>query len=79
MDDVGSWEAIERYRESDELGNIHVGASTTIDGHNNLVIANDNRIIVEGLSNIYVIQNDNKVIIGRKENVKNVKELRNMV
>lgn len=78
-DDVGSWEAIERYRESDELGNIHVGASTTIDGHNNLVIANDNRIIVEGLSNIYVIQNDNKVIIGRKENVKNVKELRNMV
>ena len=78
-DDVGSWEAIERYRESDELGNIHVGSSTTINGENNLIIAHDNKVIVEGLSNIFVIQNDNKVIIGRKENVKNVKELRNMV
>ena len=78
-DDIGSWEAIERYRESDEAGNIHVGSSTTINGENNLIIAHDNRVIVEGLSNIYVIQNDNKVIVGRKENVKNVKELRNMV
>lgn len=78
-DDIGSWEAIERYRESDDFGNIHVGTSSTINGRNNLIVAQDKRVIVEGLSNIYVIQNDNKVIVGRKENVSNVKELKEFI
>lgn len=78
-DDVGSWEALDRYREKDELGNVLVGKSKAVKGNNNLVISSSNSVVVEGLSNIYVIENDGKVLVGHKSNVANVKELKNIV
>lgn len=78
-DDVGSWEALDRYREKDDLGNILVGQSKVIKANNNLVISSNNRVVVEGLSDIYVIENDGKVLVGHKSNVANVKELKNIV
>ena len=78
-DDVGSWEALDRYREKDELGNVLVGQSKAVKANNNLVISSSNSVIVEGLSDIYVIENDGKVLVGCKSNVANVKELKNIV
>ncbi|MGL5151650.1 MAG: mannose-1-phosphate guanylyltransferase [Clostridium sp.] len=78
-DDVGSWEALDRYREKDSSGNVHVGRTSTINGVNNLVISSNQTIVVEGLSDIYVIENDGKIIVGHKSNVANVKELKNIV
>ena len=78
-DDVGSWEALDRYREKDELGNVLVGQSKAVKANNNLVISSSNRVVVEGLSDIYVIENDGKVLVGHKSNVANVKELKNIV
>ena len=78
-DDVGSWEALDRYREKDELGNVLVGQSKVIKANNNLVISCSNRVIVEGLNDIYVIENDGKVLVGHKSNVSNVKALKNII
>lgn len=78
-DDVGSWEALDRYREKDELGNVLVGQSKAVKANNNLVISSSNSVIVEGLSDIYVIENDGKVLVGHKSNVANVKDLKNIV
>lgn len=78
-DDVGSWEALDRYRDKDESGNVLVGQSKAIKANNNLVISSSNRVVVEGLSDIYVIENDGKVLVGHKSNVANVKELKNIV
>lgn len=78
-DDVGSWEALDRYREKDELGNVLVGQSKAVKGNNNLVISSSNRVVVEGLSDIYVIENDGKVLVGNKSNVANIKELKNII
>lgn len=78
-DDIGSWEAIERYTEKDELGNVAIGEAKTIKGKNNLLVSNNHKVIVEGLSDIYVIENDGKIIVGHKSNVVNVKELKNIV
>lgn len=78
-DDVGSWEALDRYREKDELGNVLVGQSKAVKANNNLVISSSNKVVVEGLSDIYVIENDGKVLVGHKSNVANVKELKNIV
>jgi len=77
-DDIGSWEAIERYTEKDELGNVVIGEGRTIKGENNLLVSNNHKVIVEGLSDIYVIENDGKILIGHKSNVVNVKELKNI-
>lgn len=78
-DDVGSWEALERYRESDNYGNIILGSHKALNGENNLIVSNENKVLIDGLSNIYVIQNEGKIIIGNKNNVANVKELKNII
>lgn len=78
-DDIGSWEAIERYTEKDSFGNVLIGQARSLKGENNLLVTSNHKIIVEGLSDIYVIENDGKIIVGQKSNVVNVKELKNIV
>lgn len=78
-DDVGSWEALDRYREKDESGNVLVGSAKVLDSESNLVISSSHDIVVEGLSDIYVIESNGKILIGQKSNVRNVKELRNII
>ena len=78
-DDVGSWEALDRYREKDDKGNVLVGNAKVIDSHGNLVISSSHDIVVEGLKDIYVIENDGKILVGHKSNVANVKELKNII
>ncbi|MBK1813885.1 mannose-1-phosphate guanylyltransferase [Clostridium sp. YIM B02505] len=73
-DDIGTWEAIERYRNKDDLGNIHIGKTNCRKGSNNLIVSTNSEIIVDGLDDIYIIENDGKIIVGRKDNVNNVKE-----
>lgn len=78
-DDVGSWEALDRYREKDDKGNVLVGRAKVVDSHGNLVISSSHNIVVEGLKDIYVIENDGKILVGNKSNVANVKELKNII
>ena len=78
-DDIGSWEAVERYTEKDNLGNVLIGRATSLKGNNNLLVSSNHRVIVEGLSDIYVIENDGKIIIGKKSNVVNVSELKELI
>lgn len=78
-DDVGSWEALDRYREKDEAGNVLVGSAKVVDSESNLVVSSSHDIVVEGLKDIYVIENAGKILVGPKSNVKNVKELKNII
>ena len=78
-DDVGSWEALDRYREKDTHGNVLVGNAKVVESESNLVISSTHDIVVEGLSDIYVIENDGKILVGHKSNVANVKELKNII
>lgn len=78
-DDVGSWEALDRYREKDDKGNVLVGSAKVVDSHGNLVISSSHDIVVEGLRDIYVIENDGKILVGHKSNVANVKELKEII
>ena len=78
-DDVGSWEAIERYREKDKEGNIQVGDISIIEAKDNLIIASNHKVIVDGLDGIYVIENNGQIIIGKKENVSKIKILKDII
>lgn len=78
-DDVGSWEALDRYREKDEAGNVLVGSAKVVESESNLVISSTQDIVVEGLKDIYVIENDGKILVGQKSNVANVKELKYII
>lgn len=78
-DDVGSWEALDRYREKDDNGNVLVGSAKAVESEENLVISSSQDIVIEGLKGIYVIECDGKILVGKKSNVKNVKELKNIL
>ena len=75
-DDIGTWQAVERYRVKDEKENITLGRTSYIDGANNMVISSGKQIIVDGLSDIYVIESDDKIIVGWKKNIGIIKELK---
>lgn len=79
-DDVGNWEAIERYREKDPFGNILMGVATVDkDGEDNLIVATNTEVIIDGLNGIYVIENDGKIIVGDKKNIAHIKELKELI
>ena len=78
-DDVGSWEALDRYREKDDAGNVLVGSAKVVNSESNLVISSNYDILVEGLDDIYVIESDGKILIGPKSNVANIKELKSII
>ena len=78
-DDVGSWEAVQRYRRADNNGNVNVGKVNCLDGKNNLIVASSGSIVIDGLSDIYVIENDGNIFLGKKDNVSRIKDLKNFV
>lgn len=75
-DDVGSWEAVERYRKSDEYNNIHIGDVSGNENKNNLIVSCNNKVIINDISDIYVLENDGYIIIGKKENISRVKKIK---
>lgn len=77
-DDIGSWEAVDRYRETDELGNILLGDIKNVNGKNNLIVSSNMKVIIDNLDDIYVIENDGHLVIGKRENVNKVKELKDL-
>lgn len=78
-DDVGSWNAIERYAERDEDNNIHKGEAIVRQCKNNIVITESEKVIIDDLSDIYVIQNEGKIFIGKRESLNEIKELKDLV
>lgn len=78
-DDIGTWQAVERYKIKDKNKNVSVGGTSYIDGANNIVVSSGKQIIVDGLSDIYVIESDDKIIVGWKKNINTVKDLKEKV
>lgn len=75
-DDIGSWEALDRYMEKDEFGNLNIGEVKAVKSKNNIIVSSNNEVIIDGISNIYIVENDGKIIIGRKNKIEKIKSLR---
>ncbi|MEG0774578.1 mannose-1-phosphate guanylyltransferase [Clostridium sp.] len=75
-DDIGSWNAIERYREKDENSNILDGNIKVINGKNNIIMGNGKPIVISGLDDIFLIESDDVIIIGKKEDMPSICEIR---
>ena len=75
-DDVGSWQALERYLKKDDNGNIKKGNIETIKSQNNIIYGNDKKIILLDVNNLFCIDTDEVLIIGNKEKINEIYELR---
>ncbi len=78
-DDIGSWNAIERYREKDSSSNISMGDSISFDSKNNIIISAEKKIIINEVSDIFVIETEDNIIVGRKDNIDKLKEIKEKV
>lgn len=71
-DDVGTWSSVERYIAQDENKNIIKGNVDLIESNNCIVYANDKKIILCNVENIYCIDSDDVIIIGPKDEINEV-------
>lgn len=77
-DDIGSWDALDRYKEKDEFGNVKIGESVNTDSSNSIIVNNskDGKILVStlGLDNMAVVVTDDAILVCPKDRVQEVKK-----
>ena len=78
-DDVGSWEAVQRYRAKDCDNNVCMGNVRNFDCNNNVIISNGKPIVISGLQDIFVVETDDMIFIGKKDGMENIRELKNRI
>lgn len=79
-DDIGTWMAMERYREKDNDENIYAENTISIDSRNSLVIGNnDKQVIMIGVDNIATIVSDDGIYIVKKSLLENIKDFKEKI
>ena len=78
-DDVGSWEAVERYREKDSNGNISNSNFINIDSKDNMIINNMKKVVMIGIKDILAIELEDSIFIVKKDHINNIKEYKGII
>ncbi|MDU2265750.1 mannose-1-phosphate guanylyltransferase [Clostridium celatum] len=78
-DDVGSWEAVERYREKDSNGNISNSNFINIDSKDNMIINNMKKVVMIGIKDILAIELEDSIFIVNKDHINNIKEYKGII
>lgn len=78
-DDVGTWYSVERYRDKDENNNVCIGKIININSKNNIIVGKNKPVIISGLEDIFVVESDDVILIGKKEDIKNIKDIKKTV
>ncbi len=76
-DDVGSWDALDRLRTPDSVGNILEGNTTAIDSNRSIILNNSSTmaVAVVGAEDLTVIVTDDAVLVCPKNRVQDVKKV----
>ena len=78
-DDIGTWYAVERYRDKDDNNNVCVGDTKNLSASNNIVVAKDKPIVVVGLDDVFVVESDDIIFVGKKKDIDRIKEIKRNV
>lgn len=78
-DDIGSWTAIERYREKDENDNILNENSQAVESSSSMAISNDKKVIMIGVKDIMTVDTDEGIFVVNKECMDRLKEYKNII
>lgn len=74
--DVGTWTALPDYQEADEAGNVVLGNAVTHDANNNIIVADEGRLIaLAGVSNMIVVQSGDAVLMLPRDRAQDVRAL----
>ena len=74
-DDVGSWLAIERIKQSNESGNVVTGNVITVDTNNCIIQGEEKLIAAVGLDNLVIVDTPDAVLICEKDKVGEIRKV----
>lgn len=74
-DDVGSWLAVERFKKSNEFGNIVNGNIITINTKNCIIEGSKKLIATVGLENLVIVDTEDATLICDKNNAGEIKKV----
>lgn len=74
-DDIGTWASLQRVLELDTEGNYTHGENITIDTKNSVIVGDDRKIAVIGLSDIVVVSSKHGILVCDKKRVQEVREI----
>ena len=68
-DDIGTWNSVERYIPKDERDNVLKGNIEAINSNNNIVYANNKKVVLLDVENVFCIDSDDVIIVGKRESL----------
>lgn len=68
-DDIGTWEALQRYIPKDSNSNIIKGNVKTYNANNNIIYSGDKKVLFLDVDNLYFIESDDIIVVGKRENL----------
>jgi mannose-1-phosphate guanylyltransferase len=75
-DDVGSWNALERYKQKDQENNVIIGQAKIYDTYETTIYNEDSDLIVSlGVSDLVIVKTDNIVLVAHKTKSNEVKKV----
>ncbi len=74
-DDVGTWAALARVRETDDAGNVLVGNALQHESRDCVVWAEDNTVVVDGVDNLVVVHANGVTLVTTRDRAMHLKEL----
>lgn len=74
-DDIGSWTALERYAEKDDLGNVLHGEGVLLDTINTYVISEEKTVALLGVEDLIIVNDHNSLLICHKSRAQEIKKV----
>lgn len=74
-DDIGTWGALKRIRNADELGNVTNGDAFVLDSTNNVVHASGQTVVLYGVSDLVIVAKDGLTLVTTVDKSAHLKKL----
>lgn len=78
-DDIGSWEAIERYKQKDIYDNIIEGNAKVIESSCNIAFNNSKKLVMIGIENIMTLETNESIYIVNKEYMNKLRDYKKII
>ncbi|GAA0753129.1 mannose-1-phosphate guanylyltransferase [Clostridium sartagoforme] len=78
-DDVGNWQALDRYREKDVNDNIITKNVKVIESKSNMAINNNKRIVMIGIEDTMAVETEDTIFIVNKEYMEDIKKFKDFI
>jgi mannose-1-phosphate guanylyltransferase len=78
-DDIGTWKAVERYKEKDINNNILYGNAKVIESKCNIAINSCKRVVMIGIDDVMTLETEDSIYIVNKDYMDNLRDYQNIV